>query len=468
MISKSLALKVLNEALATGGDYAEIYLEQNDSQAITLENGKVETNGNRRSYGAGIRILNELKSVYGYTSVLSAKSLLTLAHDLAASFPGNRKITVESIAKQKVKVTNPIEDHLSDVPVAEKIALLKECYSITSAVDKRIVRVQDMFSNYLKKIEIFSAEGPEGKQFENTEERGRLVMVAAAAENGKIETYFMGPGRYAGWSWFKNVLDWKSEAKECGEKAIMMMGAKECPSGRFPVVIANGWGGVIFHEACGHSLEATATAKHLSVFSDSIGQAIANPIVSAYDDGTLPNEWGSNNIDSEGHLTQKNQLIRDGICVGFLVDKFNGRRLHMEANGASRRQSYKYEPTSRMSNTYIAAGKDKAEEIIKDTPLGIYVTNFGGGSVNPTTGEFNFSASEAYIIRDGKVCEPVRGCTLIGSGKEVLLNIDRVADDVDLGQGMCGSSSGMVPVNVGQPTIRIKEITVGGRGGKLA
>jgi len=467
MISKALALKVLNEALATGGDYAEIYLEQNDSQAVTLENGKVETNGNRRGFGAGIRILNGLKSVYGYTSVLSAKSLITLAHDLAASYTGIRQITVKSIAKQTVKVINPIEDHLNDVPVAEKITLLKKCYAITAAVDKRLVRIQNIFSNYRKNIEIFSAEGPEGKQFENSEERGRLVMVAAAAENGKIETYFEGPGRFAGWHWFKDVLDWKAKAKECGEKAIMMMGAKECPSGRYPVVIANGWGGVIFHEACGHSLEATATAKHLSVFSDSIGQVIANPIVSAYDDGTMPNEWGSNNIDSEGHVTQKNQLIRDGVCVGFLVDKFNGRRLKMEANGASRRQNYKYEPTSRMSNTYIASGKDKPEDIIKDTPLGIYVTNFGGGSVNPTTGEFNFSASEAYIIRDGKVCEPVRGCTLIGSGKEVLMNIDRAADDVDLGQGMCGSVSGSIPVNVGQPTIRIKEITVGGRGGKL-
>jgi len=467
MISKSLALKVLNEALATGGDYAEIYLEQNDSQAVTLENGKVETSGTRRSYGAGIRILNDLKSVYGYTSVLSAKSLLTLAHDLAASFTGTRKIEVKSIEKQRVKVTNPIEDHLTDVPTAEKVALLKECYAITASVDKRLVRIQDVFANNFKSIEIYSAEGEIGKQFENTEERGRLVMVAAAADSGKIETNFQGPGRYAGWHYFKDVLDWKKLAKECGEKAILFLTAKECPSGRFPVVITNGWGGVIFHEACGHSLEATATAKHLSVFSDSIGQQIANPIVSAFDDGTIPNEWGSNNIDSEGHVTQKNQLIRDGICVGFLVDKFNGRRLKMEANGVSRRQNYKYEPTSRMSNTYIAPGKDKAEDILKDTKLGIYVTNFGGGSVNPTTGEFNFSASEAYIIRDGKVCEPVRGCTLIGSGKEVLMNIDRVADDVALGQGMCGSASGSIPVNVGQPTIRIKEITVGGRGGKL-
>lgn len=467
MISKSLALQVLNESLATGGDYAEIYLEATDSESLELENGKVESGGRHLGYGAGIRILNGLNSVYGYTSNLSKKSLLTLAHALAARFTDKRKITVESIKRVPVKVINPIKEHLADVPTAEKVNYLKECYAITSGVDKRIVRVKNRFINATKTIEIYNAEGPIGNQYENTEERGRLAIAAVASENGQIETYFEGPGRYDGWDWFTKKLDYKATAKEAGEKAIMMLSAKECPSGRYPVVIANGWGGVIFHEACGHSLEAAATAKHLSVFSDSIGKQIASPIVSAYDDGTMPNEWGSNNIDSEGHVTQKNQLIKDGVCVGFLVDKFNGRRLHMAANGCSRRQDYRFEPTSRMSNTYIAAGKDKPEDIIKDTKLGIYVTNFGGGSVNPTTGEFNFSASEAYIIRNGKVEEPVKGCTLIGSGKEVLTNIDRVADDVALGQGNCGASSGLVPVNVGQPTIRISEITVGGRGGKL-
>lgn len=467
MISKALALKVLNECLATGGDYAEIYLERTISNVVTLENGKVESATKNNSFGAGIRILNKLQSVYGYTSDLSEKSLMALAHNLAASYNGTRLITVEKIENQKVKTINKIKDHLKDIPAKDKVDYLKECYQITKSVDARLVRIQDTFMDTYREFEIYSAEESVGKRFFNTEERGRLVNVAVAMENGQIESYFSGPGRCAGWSWFKDTLDYKKVAKETGEKSVMLLGAKECPSGRYPVVIANGWGGVVFHEACGHSLEASATAKHLSVFSDSLGKQIASPIVNAYDDGTMPNEWGSNNIDSEGHVTQKNQLIKDGICVGFMIDKLNGRRLGMEANGTSRRQNYRYEPTSRMSNTYIAAGKDKPENIIKDTKLGIYVTNFGGGSVEPTTGEFNFSASEAYIIRDGKVCEPVKGCTLIGSGKEVLMNIDRVGNDVDLGQGNCGAASGLIPVNVGQPTIRISEITVGGRGGKL-
>ena len=467
MISKTLAIKVLNEALKTGGDYAEIYFENSISQSISLENGKVDGVNESQGYGAGLRILKGLKSVYGYTSDLSPKSLLSLASKLAASYEGERAILVTSIKKERVRILNKVEDHLTDVLASEKLELLKEAAEIISNVDKRIVRVMNGFSNYRKIISVFAADSSVAKRYDDVEERGRLSFLAVASEEGHIESYYAAPGHYDGWRYFKDVLPWRDIAREVGEKAIKTLDAKECPSGRYPVVISNGWGGVIFHEACGHSLEATATAKGLSVFSNSIGKQIASPIVSAFDDGTMPNEWGSNNIDSEGHKTQKNQLIKDGICVGFLVDKFNARRLNMEPNGCSRRQSFRYEPTSRMSNTYIAPGKDNPEDIIKDTKLGIYVTNFGGGSVDPATGEFNFSASEAYIIRDGKVCEMVKGCTLIGSGKEVLMNIDRVGNDLDLGQGMCGSSSGMVPVNVGQPTIRIKEITVGGRGGKL-
>jgi TldD protein len=467
MISKSLAIKVLNESLKTGGDYAEIYLEDVDSENIILENGKVDTSGRNKTYGAGIRILKELRSVYGYTSDLSAKSLLDLAGKLAASFSGKQVINVTSIKKQHIKVVNKINDHLLDVPTADKVALLRECYDATAAVSKQLVRIQNGFIDSIKHIEIFNAEGEVANQYVTEEERGRLMDIAVASDGTKIETGFSAPGRCSGWSYFSKELDYKAKAKETGEKAIQGLSAKDCPSGKYTVVICSGWGGVLFHESCGHSLEATATAKHLSVFSDSIGKQIASPIVSAFDDGTIPNEWGSTSIDSEGHVTQKNQLIKDGICVGFLVDKFNGRRLKMPATGSSRRQSYRFEPTSRMNNTYIAAGKDKPEDIIKDTKLGIYVANFGGGSVEPTTGEFNFSASEAYIIRDGKICEPVKGCTLIGSGKDVLMHIDRVGNDVGLGQGMCGSLSGLVPVNVGQPTIRISEITVGGAGGKL-
>ena len=468
MISKSLAIKVLNAALATGGDYAEVYLEETTVDSISLENGKVDTCGGKQGYGAGIRILKGFRSVYGYTSDLSAKSLLELANTLSNAFDGERAITVSSIKKQHIKVINKMSSHYADVPTEKRIAFLKECHAITKAVDDRLVRIIDGFNVTKKDIELYVAEGEVAKQFNTTEERGRLVMMAVAAgEDGQIQSTFEGPARSDGFEWFTDVLDYKAEAKKVGEKAIALLSARECPSGKFPVVITNGWGGVLFHEACGHPLEASATAKGLSVFSGKIGKQIASKIVSAYDDGTIPNEWGSNNIDTEGVPTKKNMLIKNGICVGYMVDRLNGRRLNMEANGTSRRQSYRFEPTSRMSNTYIAAGKDDPEQIIKDTKLGIYVANFGGGSVEPATGDFNFSASEAYIIRDGKITEMLKGCTLIGNASEILMNIDRVGNDLALGNGMCGAASGSIPVNVGQPTIRLKEITVGGRGGKL-
>lgn len=467
MISKSLAIKVLNAALATGGDYAELYLEESTPETYMLENGHVESAGSPQSYGCGIRILCGFRSVYGYTSDLSAKSLLSLAEKLSASFSEARKITVEKIISPRIKKNINIPDPVRAVPTEEKINYLKEIAGIISSVDPRIVRVQTGLLGGHKEIEIYNAEGPVGNHFTNVEERTRVIMVAIAAGQDGIETSFSGPGASSGWSYFTKIIDYKAIARQTGEKAIMMLTAAECPSGRYTVVIKNGWGGVLFHEACGHPLEASSTSKGLSVFSDSIGKPIASPCVSAWDDGTIANEWGSDNIDSEGVPTHKNELIRDGICVGFMVDRFNGRRLGMAPNGTSRRQSYKYCPTSRMSNTYIAAGKDDPEQIIKDTPLGIYVANFGGGSVDPSTGEFNFSASEAYIIRDGKICEPVKGCTLIGTGQEVLMQIDRVGNDLELGQGNCGAASGSIPVNVGQPTIRLKEITVGGRGGKL-
>ena len=467
MITKSLAIKVLNAALATGGDYAEIYLEETTPEGYSLENGKVDSSSSPQSYGCGLRILNGFRSVYGYTSDLSVKSLLSLAEKLSASYAEPRKITVESVKTVTSKKNVVITDHVADVPVEEKIRYLKEISKIIQDVDPRLVRVQTGLSSIVKKTELFLAEGPVAERHENVQERTRVFMSAVAAGESGIESTFAGPGASAGWSHFTKELDYKAIAKDVGEKAIMMLTAKECPSGKYTVVIANGWGGVLFHEACGHPLEASATSKGLSVFSDSIGKQIASTCVSAWDDGTIANEWGSDNVDTEGVPTHKNELIRDGICVGFMVDRFNGRRLGMAPNGTSRRQSYRYAPTSRMSNTYIAAGKDDPEQIIKDTPLGIYVANFGGGSVDPTTGEFNFSASEAYIIRDGKICEPVKGCTLIGTGQEVLMQIDRVGNDLELGQGNCGAASGSIPVNVGQPTIRLKSITVGGRGGKL-
>ena len=265
-----------------------------------------------------------------------------------------------------------------------------------------------------------------------------MLFAIVMAPNVFQASYYV-PGAIK-FSNFK-TLDLKAAIK-VAELAVRKLDAAPCPSGKMPVVIGNGFGGVIFHEACGHSLEATSVSKNLSVFSNKLGEQIANKAVTAIDDGTLANEWGSNAVDDEGFKTKKNVLIKNGILKNYLIDQFGGRRMNMEQNGASRRQSYEFEPTSRMSNTYIAPGKYTPEEIIASVKLGLYAKSMGGGSVNPATGEFNFACDEAYIIRDGKIAELVKGATLIGTGAEILLNIDMVANDLKHA-AECGSMSGM-------------------------
>lgn len=465
MLSKKLAKDTLNAALLTGGDFAEIFIENTISKTIQLEGDKIDSFSERQVTGAGIRILKGLRSVYGYTNDMSKKGLITLASNLSKSFDDKQIKNVESFKSIHIKKNN--EDINSYLNVDEKdiVSLLKKCSTIIRDYDKRIIRVVNLFLITVQDVEIFNSDGKIAKDHR---EHGRLVLQSFASENGKLETRFDGPGTQKGFDYFTKGIDVAEIAKNNAKKLILMLGAKECPAGKFPVIIGNGFGGVIFHEACGHQLEATSVAKKLSVFTGKIGEYIANPLITAYDDGTISNEWGSNNIDDEGYQCKKNLLIEKGILKGYLVDPFNVRRMPgFGANGCSRRESYKYEPTSRMSNTYIAAGESTPEEIIKNTKLAIYAVSFNGGSVNPSTGDFNFGCSEAYLIKDGKIVMPLRGATLIGNAKDILKNIDMVGNDLSLGQGNCGSSSGSIPVNVGEPTIRVSEITVGGRGGDI-
>ena len=467
MISKSLIFAILNAALATGADYAEIFYEDTDSEALKLDNGIEEPAAINKSNGLGLYLVKGVETAYGYTADLSKKSLLSLAENLAGRFSGERLFTVTSIEKKSHRTVTKTTDPVIEVPLEEKLAFLKRMNDGAKDYDPRLIRIVVRIASSTSTRYVVGASSETAFLSKDVVSRARFSAMATAKDGEDVETGYAAPGITGGWGYLIEHFDPYEVGKKAAKKAVVMLGAKECPSGRYPVVIGNGFGGVLFHESCGHPLEASATAKGLSVFSDSIGKQIASPLVSAFDDGTIPGAYGTNNIDDEGHETQRNQLIKDGICVGFLVDPVNGRRINTESNGASRRESYQYQPTSRMSNTFIDNGKDSPEDIIKDTKLGLYIPDFGGGSVSPATGEFNFSATEAYIIRDGVISEPVKGCTLIGRGAEVLLNIDRVGNDLEIAPGTCGASSGMIPVCVGQPTIRIKEITVGGRGGKL-
>lgn len=465
MISKNLAIDVLNEALRTGADYAEIFYEDSTSYSVEIENNKVEHSNSNSTQGVGIRLLRGNESVYGYTNDLGRKGLLQLAHSLSNRFGGERVLTVDHLDMIHAKNRNPVEESYDNVSKEEKIALIREgTQAIADLKDPRIVRYTGTFLNNHRFVAVFNSKG---KWFKRDSEFGRIMYQVIAADQNGFESAYEGPGAQQGISYFRTKVLPKDTALKAAGKAILMLTAAECPSGRMPVVIGNGWGGVLFHESCGHPLEASAVAKGLSCFNDMYGKAIASPIVSAVDDSTIPQAWGSIDIDDEGNLGSKRLLIKDGILVDYMVDDFNGRRMGREGNGACRRQNYRYCPTSRMSNTYICNGKSTKEEIIKATKLGLYAVGFNGGSVDPTTGEFNFGCSEAYIIRDGKICEPVKGATLIGKGNEILQKIDMIANDLDFGQGMCGAASGSIRTNVGQPTLRVSEITVGGRGGEL-
>ena len=465
MVGKKLAIDVLNAALATGADYAEIFYEDSHSYSLSIENGKVETSNSTVANGVGLRLLKENQCVYGYTNDLTKKGLMSLAESLRASFHGERLITVTKLDMIRAKNRNPVTNSYDNISREEKIALVREGIDeIESMKDPRIVRYIGGFGDVHRFVAVFNSKG---KWFKRESEFARLMFSIVAANQNGFETAFEGPGCQQDISYFKNVINVRKTARKAAETALLMLEAKECPSGKMPVVIGNGWGGVLFHEACGHPLEASAISRGLSCFTGKEGQMVASPLVSAVDDSTIPQCWGSIDIDDEGNLGEKRLLIKNGKLVNYMIDDYNGRRMGRAGNGACRRQNYKYCPTSRMSNTYICNGKSTPEEIIAATKLGLYAVGFNGGSVDPTTGEFNFGCSEAYIIRDGKVCEPVKGATLIGHGDEILKHIDMVGNDLALGQGMCGASSGSIRTNVGQPTLRISEITVGGRGGEL-
>ena len=460
MISREVASMVLAKCLITGGDFAEIFEEDTISNSISLIDKKVENALGGRSYGIGIRIFKGFKSVYAYTNDNNLSSLLDTAYKAALAL-GSLKEEKTVVLNNEVNYKNlhNISLYPNAVDYDKKIKVMKEAYNSAKDYSNYISQVNVTYLDKDQKVLIANSEG---LYTEDRRVRTRLGVSAIASNGSEKQTGFEGPGRLKGFEMFEEI-DPEYYGKEAARVAHTMLHAKNCPAGNMTVAIDNGFGGVIFHEACGHSLEATSVAKGNSVFSDKLGQQIASTKVTAIDDGTLQNHWGSANIDDEGNPTQKNILIENGILKSYMIDKLNGRRMGMRATGSSRRQSYKFAPTSRMTNTYIAAGEDNPEDIIKSIDYGLYAKKMGGGSVNPVTGEFNFAVSEGYIVKNGQIQEPVRGASLIGKGSEVLMNIDMVGNNLKQAQGMCGSVSGSIPTNVGQPMIRVKDITVGGR-----
>ena len=460
MISRAICQRVLQKAVSTGADYAELFAENTVNHSISMIASKVDSINDTVIAGASVRVYKGMRSVMASTIDTSEAGLLRCAEQAAEAL-GQGTGAMDIVLKERIfGDIHPVRVVPSSCGNQEKVAILKEGYFAAKEYDESVVQVSGTLLDVDHKILIASTDGIYAQ---DRQIRTRLAISAVADKGSGTQTGFFGPGRRMGLEVFDSVINPRDVGLRAAKQAVTMAGAGYCPAGVMPVAIDNGFGGVIFHEACGHGLEASSVAYGQSVFAGKLGQKIANEKVTAIDDGTIPNAWGSINIDDEGTPAQKNVLIENGILKGYMIDKFNGRRMGMASTGSSRRQSYAYTPTSRMTNTYIAPGQDKNEDIIGSIEYGLYAADMGGGSVNPVTGEFNFSVNEGYMIRNGKICEPVRGASLVGKGSEIIQNIDMVGTDLDMGQGMCGSSSGSVPTNVGQPLIRVSGITVGGR-----
>lgn len=459
-INETLAKEILEVALSTGGDFAEVYMEKTTNEVLRLHSGKLSTANVSKVKGAAIRIIKGELEVNSSITDCTYENLLKAAKTLAGSFNDKKHVEVQPFVEKKVElVVNPKNVRGNDI--SREVNLLKTASDTIYAYSKKIVQVICNLTKTEKRIFVFASDSTWQTDYRcNT----RLSCQAVASDGKEMETGFDSFGRNQGMEMFDD-FDVVPFAKQVAHDAVEMLHAEPMQGGEMPVVINNGFGGVILHEACVHGLEATSVAKGMSVFCNKLGQKVASEIVNAVDDGTNLNAWGSINVDDEGTPSKCNVLIENGILKSYLVDKRNSKKMNHPITGSSRRESYKYQTTSRMTNTYFLNGKSTFDEIIKSTEKGLFAEKMGGGSVNPATGEFNFAVQVGYMIENGKITKPVKGATLVGSGKDVLLHIDMIGDNLSCGYGMCGSMSGSVPTIVGQPTIRVSKMTVGGKGG---
>lgn len=466
-MDNSTVKNVLNAALATGADFAELYVQNKLSRTVELNYKRVDNVAEKLIYGAGLRLMRGVKQVYGYTSDLSEQALTRLAQRLSASFDGERELSVAEFDEANNPNAHAPKKEHGSFTTPQKIEYLKRAEKAMYDVSPLIVNVRCSCGETDEEVEIYTVSREcSGRKVKDRRVRTRVVALAVASDNGAFETAVFSPGLSKGAELYDEV-DFTAGAVGAARDAVNMLSAPECPSGNMPVIIGNRFGGVLFHEACGHPLEGTAISHNSSPFAGKLGQKIASDVVTAIDDGTVPNGWGSSNFDDEGEPTTRNVLIKDGILTSYMVDTFDGRRMGMKSTGACRRESFKYMPTTRMTNTYIAAGNSSPEDIIKNTELGIYCESFAGGSVDPVTDKFNFTSSKTYMVRNGKKAELVKPACLVGYGYDILPRIDMVGNDAELAAGMCGAASGSVPAAVGQPTLRVSEMTVGGKGEKI-
>jgi TldD protein len=459
MLDRSLVEEVLIAARTRGGAFAEVFVEETTGTSIRLDDGRVEQLTTGLDRGAGVRVTQGTSYGYAFSNRLDREALLLAAEAASASLEGEAGSVVD-LRTLEGPVTNAVERAAGDVAASDKVAWLRELDDAARAYSPEVTQVVGMYGDSLQRRLIATSDGRWA-----TEDRPRIRLVAqvVAKRGDVIQTGFHGPAACAGVE-FMDANPPSATAEVAAKRAVTMLDSMPAPAGEMRVVLAPGMGGVLFHEAVGHPLEADAVDKEASVYRGLVGTRCASELINGVDDATIANGWGSFTFDDEGTPSQRTVLFRDGVLQSFLYDRLRADKDGVGSTGNGRRQSYASPPVVRMTNTNILNGSSSPEQVLADTASGVYVTSLGGGQVNPATGDFVFGVSEGYLIENGEATTPVRGANLIGRAIEVMSAVDAVADDFDTWEGVCGKDGQSAPVGSGSPTLRISKITVGGTG----
>ncbi len=459
MIDHDVLQRVLTSALRSGGEFAEVFAEDKRSTSARLDDGRIEEVTSGRDRGAGIRVVDGETTGFAHTADLSEAGLLAAAE--AASAAAKRGGGGARIVALTARPTTPnhVVTYPEDVAKAAKVALLQRADEAARSAGSSIVQVSAGYGDSRRRILVANSDG---LLTDDDQVRTIFRVQAVAGGDAGMQTGYQSLGRTIGFELFDR-FDIEELARVASQRAITKLHARPAPSGSMPVVIKAGSGGVLFHEACGHGLEADLVAKGASVFKGRVGEQVASSLVTLIDDGTMAEEWGAISIDDEGHPSQRNVLIQDGVLTDYMWDFLRSRKEGRAQSGNGRRESYQHLPMVRMTNTFVLNGPDEPDDIIKATDHGIYVAQLGGGQVNTANGDFVFGMTEAYMIEGGQLGEPIREGNLIGNGPQVLQEIDLLGNDFAMGDpGMCGKDGQGVPVGDGQPTLRVRALTVGG------
>ena len=451
----------LSAALSAGGDYADLYFEYLTSTSLMVDESMVKSASQGISAGCGVRVISGERTGYAYTDDLSPERILHAARTAALIASAPAKTPVTGFQQQPARSLYPVALPSVDAEITAKVELLMRSDRAARGYDSRIKEVRASYADELRNILIVSSDGTFA---EDSQPLARMNVSCIAKTDSNSARGTSGGGGRVALDFFFGEKNPEHFAKEAARQALLQLDAREAPAGEMEVVLGPGWPGVLLHEAVGHGLEADFNRKKTSAFAGLIGKRVASEKCTVVDNGTMPWRRGSLNVDDEGQPTQETVLIENGILKGYLSDKLSSKLMGLADTGNGRRESYEHIPMPRMTNTYMLAGQDDPQDIIRSVKRGIYAVNFGGGQVDITNGKFVFSASEAYMIENGQITAPIKGATLIGNGPDVLTRVSMVGNDLKLdeGVGTCGKDGQAVPVGVGIPTIKIDRLTVGG------